>query len=594
MLATLLTTGQVPLMLASDAGAQPGIAGAGYWIGGVASFGRVAAGGIETRFETSGLTAGADMVLRPGLVVGGAAGYSRAHDSFGLNGSDTRNTGQSLSLYGSYEVARNLYVDAILGYGRFESRANRYSTVGNALAKSERDGSQVFGSLAVSQQWHDHDASFAPYARLEFGNGRLDRADETGAGIGSLTYLEQKVRSSRLALGLRASITREVEFGRVTPQLRFEYGRDLSRVGAATIAYADQPGGPTYTVLPTSESRNSQLLAVGAEFLTRGGLAFGFELGSNGRFGSKPEYATRFWLSSALDGERPKPGGLAEESKKAPFAASTALRYDDNITRTGAPTQKLSDRIWVVSAGLTDNMEFSDSLVLGVGATATAEKFATYDRLDSAILGLNAELVYQAGGHFAAPRFGLFANAAYDDARSALRKGRRFELGLNARMLVAAQTGVSGVLSHSRRRARGDLYDTDVTAARVGIDHQVGERGTVRLGVEARRGDFVSSGRGMADSAAISEVQVDDDAFASRRFVAYRFPGRSLIGTLGYSLPLGPLDSLGLNWAFIRVKPTQTPDYTRFPPYPTQGLRGAGGNSPYSVQQIELSYIMRF
>jgi len=594
LLTALLTSRELPLMLASDAGAEPGTSQGGYWLGGVASFGRVGPAGNETRFETSGLSMGADWRLGSDVVVGGAAGYSRARNTFGTNGSDSRNTGQSLSFYGSYEMVRDLYVDAILGYGALTSRSGRYVSANSSLATSERDGSQIFGSLAVSQEHHEENLSWAPYARLEFGVGQLDRVDETGAGISSLTYLEQKHRSSRLSLGIRASAMHETEFGRVIPHLRLEYGRELKRAGAATIAYADQPGGPTYTVAPIGESRSSAMIGIGAEFLTSGGMAFGFELGSNGRVSSNPEYSTRFWLSTALDDGRQKPQGLVQASASAPFVVAAAVRFDDNITRTGSPTPKLSDRTWLVSAGVDHKFDLSDSLSLALGAQSTAEKFATYEGLDSAALGLRTELVYQAGGHFAAPRFGLFAGAAYDDSRSDLRTGQRLELGLNARVQVAERTGLSGVLSHNRRRARGDIFDTDFNSARIGADQQVGERGTVRLAVESRRGDFVSSGRAMADSAAISEALADDDAFVAQRFVAYRFPAKSVIATLSYNLSLGSRDSFDISWTGIRVKPTKTPDYTWFQIYPTMGLPGTGGNSPYSVQQFDIAYTMRF
>ena len=594
LLATLLSTRALPLLLASDAGAAAGSSDGGYWLGGVATFGRYGPNGDETRFETSGLSTGADMRLGRDLVVGAAAGYSRGHNSFGTSGADSRNTGQSLSLYGSYQMTRDIYLDAILGYGTLASRSSRFVVANGARADSERDGSQVFGSLALSQNLHEENLSWAPYARLDFSAGKLDRADETGAGISSLSYLEQTHRATRLALGIRTSATHETEFGRVIPHLQIEFGRELSRVGAASIAYADQPGGTSYAVAPLAERRGGTLLAIGAEILTHGGVAFGFELASNGRFGSHPEFATRLWLSTALDDRRRKPQGTAQASAALPYSVATAVRWDDNVTRTGTPTLPLSDRIWLVSAGMDEKFEFSDSLSLGLSGQSTAEKFVAHERLDSAAFGARAELAFQAGGHFTAPRFAVFVSAAYDDSRSELRTGHRLEAGLSARQQIVEQLALAGLVSHNRRRARGDIYDTDFNAARIGLDYQAGDRSTLRLAYEGRRGDFVSSGRPMADSAAISEALADDDAFADRRFMAYRFPAKSAIATLGYNLSLGSRDALDVAFSAIRVKPTKKPDYTWFPFYPTMGLPGAGGNSSYSVQQVDIAYTMRF
>lgn len=592
--ASLVTSRGIPVMYASESDPNAGAPGGGYWLAGVATFGRAGAASDAARFETTGLTAGADHRFTHDLIVGAAVGYARARNTFGAEGSESNNTGQSVSLYGSYQAAKDVYIDATLGYGTLGSKSSRFESVVNTFARSERDGKQLFGSLAISQQTREENLSWTPYARLDLTSGRLERVDETGAGINSLSYLQQKVSSSRLALGLRTTATHETDIGVVVPHLSIEYGRDLNRVGAASIAYADQPGGTSYSVAPAGESRSHALLGLGAEFLTRQGLVFGFDLSSNGRVNRSSEYATRFWFSTALDDNRPKPPAAGSGTVEVPVTVSAALRLDDNITRTGTPTTPLSDRIWSVGVGRDGKFEFSESMVLTLGALATAEKFRTYTELDNTVFGLRGELAYQAGGHFAAPRFGLFAGLAYDDSRSEIRTGHRIELGINARLQVAERAGLSGVVSHNRRRARGDVFDTDFDAAKGGADLQLGERGTLRVAVEARRGDFVSSGRAMADSAAISEVLVDDDAFASKRFVAYRFPARSTISTIGYSLNLGSRDSFDLSWTGIHVKPTKTPDYSRFPIYPTTGAIGAGGNSPYSVRQIDIAYRMRF
>jgi outer membrane autotransporter protein len=594
LLTALLTSRAVPLMLASDRDAEPGSSDGGYWLSGMATFGRLGAASDETRFETSGLTAGADMRLGRDFIAGAAAGYSRSSATFGPSNSDSRNTGQSVSLYGSYQALPDVYVDALLGYGTMESRSTRYVSANGALAMSERSGSQIFGSLAVSHELHEENLSWAPYARLDFSSGKLDRADETGAGISSLTYFDQNTRSSNMALGIRTRATHESEFGLVIPQLRLEYRRELQNAGSATIAYADQPGGPTYTVSPFSEGRSSLLLGMGTEILLNNGIVFGFEVASSGRLGSNAQYATRFWLSTALDDNRHPPQGIVQTSSSTPVSVIAALRVDNNVSRTGTPTTPLSDRTWVFSAGMDRTVDFSDSLSLRLGAMATNEKFVTYDGLDSATLTGRAELAYQAGGSFAAPRFGLFASAAYDDSRSELRTGSRFEAGLNARLQIAEQSGLSGVLAHNRRRAKGEVFDTDFNSAQIGLDHQAGDRGNLRFTVEARRGDFVSSGTPMADSAAISEVLVADDAYPTQRFVAYRFPAKSLIATLGYTLAVGSRDSIDLSWTSLRVTPTKTPDYTWFPPYPGMGLAGAGGDSAYSVRQLNIAYTMLF
>jgi hypothetical protein len=307
-----------------------------------------------------------------------------------------------------------------------------------------------------------------------------------------------------------------------------------------------------------------------------------------------PEYSTRLWLATTLEDRRQRPADADAPTSKTPLIVTAGYRYDNNITRTGTPTTPLGDRIWSVGIGTEHLVEFSESLGLALGGQLMNEKYGRYEGLDNNTLGVRADLAYQAGGHFAAPRFAGFVNLTYDASRSELRTGYRGEAGLSVRVPVAERTGLSALLSHTTRRSKSDVFDTNFSTARVAGDQQVGERGSFRMAVEARQGDFVSSGRSMADSAAISEALADDDALAEKRFVAYRFPGKSWMATLGYNRQLGPRDAFDLSWSALRVRPTKAPDYTWFQFYPTMGLPGTGGNSPYSVQQVDISYTMRF
>ena len=107
-------------------------------------------------------------------------------------------------------------------------------------------------------------------------------------------------------------------------------------------------------------------------------------------------------------------------------------------------------------------------------------------------------------------------------------------------------------------------------------------RGIVYLTGEYRKGDTVSSGFASLVNVGLAEVFVPDDAFEDLGLIAYRFDARSVFGTLGWNLPLGPRDSLDFSWRRIQSTPTRRPDFD------------FSGSLRYIDNQYSIVYLMRF
>lgn len=596
LLANLATTGSIPLQYQSDASPGGALApSGGFWTGGTISFGKQDASSTSSgmSFTTSGVTAGYDARLADGLIVGMGVGYARAGVALGDDGSNSRNQGRSVSIYGSYQPAPDLFIDGLLGYGSLDSQSERFVAGAGSFGRSERDGDQYFGSIGGAYQFRQRDLLVSPYGRLEFSAGTLNKASETGVGLSSLTYFEQKLRSLRLALGVRAQSAHETDFGLAIPHVRVEYGRDLTRDGDASIAYADMETGPTYTVTPAGASRNSLVLGVGSEFLTTGGMIYGFDFSATRRGSDSADHALRVWLATNLDG-KPKLGGLAAGLFGNPIALEAGFRWDDNVSRTGGVSPKLGDGSYFLGGGITKTMATSDHTRLRLTGALDADKFERHEGLDNVSLGFGAELQYRSDGRFETPTYGAFARVNWDEARSPMRRGHRSSIGVNVRAAMTDRIELSGVLARNYRNAASALFDTRDVSARLNADYQLDARGTLYLSAEHRRGDAVSSGLPMADSAAIAKVFVADDAFSRDALVGYRYAARTTIWTLGYNFRLGNRDSLDLSWRHAVASPTQAPDYTGLTGYPGLGAPGTGGGSTYAARQFALAYLMRF
>jgi len=596
LLANLATTGSIPVLYQNEsASGGAGIPSGGFWTRGTVSFGKQDGSPASSAmtFTTSGVTAGYDTRVSDKLVAGVGLGYARAHAAFGSDGSSSKNQGRSISIYGSYQPAQDFFVDGLLGYGSLDSQSERFVAAAGSFGRSARDGDQLFGSISGGYQYQRDELLISPYGRLEFSSGKLNKASETGAGLSSLTYFEQKLKSLRLALGVRAQSAHETDFGLAVPRVRVEYGRDLTRDGDATIAYADMESGPTYTVTPVGTNRNSLLFGVGSELLTTGGIIAGFDFSATRRASDYSDHTVRLWLATELDG-KPKLNGLFSGMFKNPVALEAGFRWDDNVSRTGGVNTKLGDGVYFLGSGITKSISTSDHTRLKLTGALDADKFERYEKLDNLSLGLGAELQYRHDGRFETPIYGVFARTNWDEARSAMRRGQRTSFGANVRASITDRIELYGVVAQNRRNASSALFDTRDTSASLSADYQYNARGTFYLSGEHRRGDAVSSGLPMADSAAIAKVYAADDAFSRIGLVGYRYAARTTIWTLGYNLRLGNRDSLDLSWRRAVAGPTQTPDYTGLTGYPGLGAPGTGGSSTYTSQQYTLSYLMRF
>lgn len=596
LLANLATTASIPVLYQGESAsrgeqASPG----GFWTDGTIRFGKQEASSASSgmRFSTSGLTAGYDVRLAEDLILGVGVGYARAGTALGTDGSGSKHQGRSISVYGSYQPAPDFFIDSHLGYGSLDSQSERFVAGLGSFGRSERGGEQVFGSLGGGYQFQRGDVLVSPYGRLEFSVGKLNETSETGAGLSSLTYFEQKLRSVRLALGVRAQSAHETDFGLALPHVRAEYGRDLTQDGDATVAYADMKTGPTFTVTPAGASRNSLLLGIGSEFLTTGGMILGFDFSATRRASSYTDHAMRVWLATNLDG-RPKLNGLFSSLFKNPLVLEAGFRWDDNVSRTGGASAKLRDGSYFLGAGISRTVPTSNNTRLRLTGALDTDKFERYAALDNVSLGLGAELQYRTDGHFHTPTYGAFARANWDETRSEMRRGHRSSVGVNVRAAVTDRIELYGVLAQNIRYASSTLFDSRDVSAKLNADYQLNSRGTLYLSGEYRRGDAVSAGLPMADSAAIAKVFAADDAYARAGLVGYRYAARTRIWTLGYNLRLGNRDSLDFSWSQATAAPTQTADYTGLSGYPGLGAPGTGGSSTYTAQQFTLSYLMRF
>ncbi|HSH06634.1 MAG TPA: autotransporter domain-containing protein [Burkholderiales bacterium] len=584
-------------------GASPLPPGTGIWIAGNVSFGNRDQGSASggSRFSTDGISVGIDRRLNSALALGVGLGYARDETSIGLDGTRSKARGWSIAAYGSYQPFADAYVDGLLGYGETTYDSVRYVAAANDYASGTRKGRQLFASLAAGYEFHRNGVLLSPYARLDYASDRLGAFTEIGAGLNALRYSGQTLPSLQLGAGVRVESVHATNFGWVRPRLRLEYRHDFEGARAATVRYADQFAGPTYSVTPAGLDRDALVLGIGGDFVLRRGWQLGIDYQTQYQSGLDSAQAIRFWVAADPEATASPLGSVASSTLlEDPVRVEAGYVFDDNVNRARSADQ-LSDHVYSANVAKSTVIPLTENTRAILRGFVGGEKLHRFSGLDHLTAGAYGEFQYRASGDIDAPTFGVFGRAAYEGYSSSLRDGFRYTLGVNARQAVTDRLELFGALDARWRSARNTVFDGTDWGARLNLDVSFDWEGTLYLGGEYRRGDAVSSGPPTQDSASIAKSLVPDDAYPGRRLFAYRFDAETVLWTLGYNWPLGPRDSIDFSWRNVRSTATQQPSaapggvYAGPPSYYGVTLApGTGGTQRYRVNQFSLVYLMRF
>ncbi len=246
------------------------------WVAGSLDFGFLRPGTAIDRsdFETSGLTLGADAKVAKGLVVGAALGYGRDQSDVGSAESDTSAQAASATFYGSFEASKSVLVDFAIGNSNLAFDSTRWQN--DSAPVGSRDGSQLFGSVALRGLLQLGSLKLAPYGRFNRVRSQLDGYVESGSSAYVLDYGSSGASENTLAAGLFASDTIRLGRAILEPSLRIEqrwlHGSSIDQ----SLAYADLPSTP-YLLVYDGASDSHTLGGVGLLLRLRRAVSVGLE-----------------------------------------------------------------------------------------------------------------------------------------------------------------------------------------------------------------------------------------------------------------------------------------------------------------------------
>jgi outer membrane autotransporter protein len=233
----------------------------GIFLNGQGAFGDQNARGGEPGFDfhTIGTTLGADYRFTDRFILGTAFGYVSTKANFDASAGDFSARGFSASVFGTYFVQDEMYVDAIATYGR-----NNYDTTRNitfpgisASAKGDPNGDQFALSVGGGYNFNAGGLMFGPTGRVNYTRVDIDEFRETGAGTFNVNVGDQAVRSVTIDLGGRISYAISTPWGVLLPSAHAEWEHEF-RGGSRIItgSLVADPAQTLFSVQTNDPDRN--------------------------------------------------------------------------------------------------------------------------------------------------------------------------------------------------------------------------------------------------------------------------------------------------------------------------------------------------
>jgi len=230
--------------------------------------------------DNAGLTLGADYRLTDDLVLGAAFGYTDDHSQYDNNGGRLLNRGYSGSLYGSYNVNDNWYVDSVFTYTLNDYDSDRWLLVPNEVgtletrsSMSQHQGDQQRFSVGTG-----YDIPIGPWTvglrgRTEYGRANIDRYGETGPSPFNLRVDKQFNDSVQTILGTQLSYALSMPWGVLQPQVNFDWQHEFKNDSREILTSFNFNNVLPFVMRTNNPDRDSFMLRAGMNAVLAHGIS---------------------------------------------------------------------------------------------------------------------------------------------------------------------------------------------------------------------------------------------------------------------------------------------------------------------------------
>lgn len=222
--------------------------------------------------RTWGATIGIDSgTAMPGAVVGAAFTYGDSRvRSDNINDTRTDIDTYQLSLYGSFDIAPQTYVNGLAAYAWNDVDTTRFNVgLGDDTASGSFDAYQFTARAEVGQNLRFNEMVVTPNVMAHWTHYNADTYTETGAGTANLTVDHDNLNVFELGVGVNASWDMAIADGSVVvPEVRAGYRYDLIGDEVQTSSQFVGAPGVTFVTEGFTPARSTFNVGAGVKFQT--------------------------------------------------------------------------------------------------------------------------------------------------------------------------------------------------------------------------------------------------------------------------------------------------------------------------------------
>jgi uncharacterized protein YhjY with autotransporter beta-barrel domain len=240
-------------------------------------------------------TIGVDYRLNSGSHIGLSLSYEDYSSSFvadlpgnnfvpQANGGGVKNEAIAATVFASFALGENAWVDASAGIGWTDYDFRRNATFQESSrtiaqtdvnATGSADGKQYFASLGLGYDYSAGALSIGPYARARWTRSTIDAYTETdtnGSGL-ALNVSKQRANSFAGVLGVNLSHAIGASWGVIVPQARFEYEHEFDDDAATTFtSFVLDSANTQFAVVNDAPDRDYFNAGIGLLFVLPNGV----------------------------------------------------------------------------------------------------------------------------------------------------------------------------------------------------------------------------------------------------------------------------------------------------------------------------------
>lgn len=179
-------------------------------------------------FEMFGLTVGADYRFTDDFVLGASIGYGVADIDYGNNAGGMDTASWSGTVYSSYYVTQDWYVDGLINYAQDNYDSTRrivYTDAGGTVdrtAVGDTGGNQLSFGINTGYDFHAGAWVFGPHFSSYYLNVEIDKLEEYGAAAWNTVVSDNQSQSFTMSGGGHVSYVFTPSWGVIIPYARID------------------------------------------------------------------------------------------------------------------------------------------------------------------------------------------------------------------------------------------------------------------------------------------------------------------------------------------------------------------------------------